>query len=201
MDRQNSDAAGTPPLQNGEIRHWSKRLTPASRGAARVKRRNLGTPAHREEHETLSVRWFSRIAETHCVASVLNVWVDTVTSGSRKRIQVRQSGGLSEGAGIRSATPAFDPAARPVLAYPAGAHVLDALSLISVLLLSVILAMGAARVVLGVLLHVMRLTAVRPPSEALVPRTTTDSARRFSIRQDPMTSHDGVVPLVAREAA
>jgi len=87
----------------------------------------------------------------------------------------------------------------PYALLSAGAHVIDGLGLTFVLLASGALAMGAARAVLGVLLFAMRATAVRPASGSLL-RTAAYSARRFSIL-DPMTTHDGVGPLVAREAA
>ena len=78
---------------------------------------------------------------------------------------------------------------------------LEAFALVLLVLVSATAAMGAARAVLGVLLYMMRLTAVRPQSEFVVPRTTAHAARRFSLRHDAMTSHDGIAPFVAREAA
>jgi hypothetical protein len=77
----------------------------------------------------------------------------------------------------------------------------EALGLIFILLVSVGLAMAAARAVLGVVLYAVSVTVVRPPSGSLVPPTTAYFARRFSISQDQMRGHEGVAALVAREAA
>ena len=77
---------------------------------------------------------------------------------------------------------------------------IEMLGLTFVLLVSGALAMGTARAVLGLLLYAMRVTAVRPASGAWLPAAAYP-ARRFSILQDPMAGHDGVGPLVAREAA
>jgi hypothetical protein len=69
------------------------------------------------------------------------------------------------------------------------------------LLVSVGLALVAARAVLGVVLYAVRVTVVRPPSPSVVPPATAHFARRFSLGQAHMRSHEGVAPLVAREAA
>jgi len=67
----------------------------------------------------------------------------------------------------------------------------DAFMLTVGLFLSAALAVGTARGVLAVVLHLMRLGAARPMR----------SAGAFAVRQYPLTSFDGAAPLVAREAA
>jgi len=88
----------------------------------------------------------------------------------------------------------------PYAVLSTGAHVIEVSGLTFVLLASGALAIGAARAVLGVLLFAMRVAAVRSASRSLL-RPAAYSARRFGSLQDSLTSHDGVGPLVAREAA
>ena len=58
---------------------------------------------------------------------------------------------------------------------------LEALGLLFVVLVSATLAMGAARAVLSIVLYMMRVTAVGPEPELMVPHTTAQAARGLRV--------------------
>jgi hypothetical protein len=72
---------------------------------------------------------------------------------------------------------------------------LGAVSLLAVVLVSVTLAMMAARGVLGSVLYFMAVTAVRTPVESSA-RTPAPARRGFRIRQVATSGHQVVAPLV-----
>ena len=71
----------------------------------------------------------------------------------------------------------------------------DAVGLLAVVLVSVTLAMVAARGVLGAVLHFMAVSAVRPAAEFSA-RTPTPVRRGFRIRQVATSGHQVTAPLV-----
>jgi hypothetical protein len=78
----------------------------------------------------------------------------------------------------------------------------DVIALLFVLILSVALAMGAAFLVLGGLLNMMRRTAVRLSRDAVGSSANLPlDAPVQRVRRYPLAHHDGAGPLVIRGAA
>ena len=82
-----------------------------------------------------------------------------------------------------------------------GDHMLEVVALLLVFVMSVALALGAAFVVLGVLLEFMRRTAVRRSAGSTFIGESTADAPIQRVPQYPLANHDGAALLVTRGAA